>query len=134
MADQLQQIETPAWMLELFKSIDGLNLSEDGGFCIFADDTTLQFGPKTVHGIEAVKRFFTELDEPFITQHFVDVVYQYGNAFFMQGSASLRKKGDPPEKSFQAAPLFNLLWFNDEGKVIRYVVDFPPEAVKDAGF
>ncbi|UHD15692.1 hypothetical protein [Thiocapsa bogorovii] len=134
MADQLQQIETPAWMLELFESIDDLDLSEDGGFRIFADDITLQFGPKTAHGIEAVKQFFTELDAPLITQHFVDVVYRYGNAYFMQGSASLCKKGDPPEKSFQAAPLFNLLWFNDEGKVIRYVVDFPPEAAKSAGF
>lgn len=134
MADHFQQIDTPAWMLELFKSIDDLNLSEDGGFRIFADDITLQFGPKTVQGIKAVKQFFKELDEPLITRHFVDVVYQYGNAFFMQGSASLRKKGDPPEKSFQAAPLFNLLWFNDAGKVIRYVVDFPPEAAKDAGF
>ena len=134
MADHFQQIDTPAWMLELFKSIDDLSLSEDGGFRIFADDITLQFGPKAAQGIKAVKQFFKELDEPLITQHFVDVVYQYGNAFFMQGSASLRKKGDPPEKSFQAAPLFNLLWFNDEGKVIRYVVEFPPEAAKDAGF
>jgi hypothetical protein len=133
MADQLQQIETPAWMLELFKSIDDLNLSEDGGFRFFADDIALQFGPKTAHGIDAVKRFFTELDAPFITQHFVEVVYQYGNAYFMQGSASLRRKDDPPEKAFRGAPLFNLLWFNEEGKVIRYVVDFPPEAGKKAG-
>jgi hypothetical protein len=134
MADSFKRIDTPQWMLELFKSIDELNTAEDSGFRIFADDITLQFGPKTVHGIEDVKQFFVELDAPFITQHFVDVVYQYANAFFMQGSASLRKKGDPPEKSFQAAPLFNLLWFNDDGKVIRYVVDFPPEAAKSAGF
>jgi hypothetical protein len=133
MADHLEKIETPQWMLDLFKAIDTLELSPDGGFSIFADDVTLQFGPKTTHGIEDVKKFFIELDAPFITQHFVDVVYQYGNAYFMQGSASLRKKGDPPEKSFQAAPLFNLLWFNDEGKVIRYVVDFPPDAAKSAG-
>ena len=133
MADHLEKIETPQWMLDLFKAIDTLELSPDGGFSIFADDVTLQFGPKTTHGIEGVKKFFIELDAPFITQHFVDVVYQYGNAYFMQGSASLRKKGDPPEKSFQAAPLFNLLWFNDAGKVIRYVVDFPPDAAKSAG-
>jgi hypothetical protein len=134
MADSFKQIDTPQWMLELFKSIDALDTSEDSGFRVFADDVTLQFGPKTAHGIDAVKKFFVELDAPFITRHFVEVVYQYGKAFFMQGSASLRKKGDPPEKSFQAAPLFNLLWFNDEGKVIRYVVDFPPEAAKSAGF
>jgi hypothetical protein len=134
MADSFKQIDTPQWMLELFRSIDDLDTSDDSGFRIFADEITLQFGPKTAHGIEAVKQFFVELDAPFITRHFVDFVYQYGNAFFMQGSASLRKKGDPPDKSFQAAPLFNLLWFNDEGKVIRYVVDFPPEAAKSAGF
>jgi hypothetical protein len=28
----------------------------------------------------------------------------------------------------EAAPLFNLLWLNGEGKVMRYVVDFPPQA------
>ena len=98
--------------------------------------TTLCFssGPKTTHGIENVKKFFIELDAPFITKHYVDVVYQYDNAYFMQGSAALRKKDDPPEKAFQAAPLFNLLWFNEEGQIIRYVVDFPPELASAAGF
>lgn len=134
MTDQFTKIETPQWMLDLFKSIDDLDVSEDSGFRIFADEVTLQFGPKTTHGIEDVKKFFVELDAPFVTQHFVDVVYQYGDAYFMQGSASLRKKGDPVEKTFSAAPLFNLLWFNKQGKVIRYVVDFPPEAAEEAGF
>ena len=134
MTDQLQQIETPQWMLSLFKSIDDLDTSADSGFQIFADEVVLQFGPKTAHGIENVKKFFIELDAPFITKHFVDVVYQYGNAYFMQGSASLRKKDESSGAEMRAAPLFNLLWFNSEGKVIRYVVDFPPEAAKAAGF
>ena len=133
MTNTFTKIDTPQWMFNLFKSIDDLDVSENSGFRIFADDITLQFGSKTVHGIEHVKKFFVELDEPFITKHFVDVVYQYGDAYFMQGSASLRKKGDPQEKVLKAAPLFNLLWFNKEGKVIRYVVDFPPEAAKEAG-
>ncbi len=60
-------------------------------------------------------------------------MYQYGDAFFMQGSASLRKKDAPQGQELHAAPLFNLLWFNKEGKVIRYVVDFPPEMAKNAG-
>jgi hypothetical protein len=133
MAHEFTKIDTPQWMLDLFKSIDDLDTSEDSGFRIFARDITLQFGTKTAHGIDDVKKFFIDLDAPFITQHFVDVVYQYGNAYFMQGSASLRRKDDPPEKAFRGAPLFNLLWFNEEGKVIRYVVDFPPEAGKKAG-
>ena len=128
MADQLKKIDTPQWMLDLFKAIDTLELSADGGFSIFADDVTLQFGPKTVHGIEDVKKWFVKLDEPFITQHKVANVFQFGRAYFMQGSAVMRKKGDAADKSFEAAPLFNLLWFNEDGKIIRYVVDFPPEA------
>lgn len=134
MTGQFKQIETPQWMLDLFRSIDNLDTSADSGFQIFADDVVLQFGPKTSHGLEDVKKFFVELDAPFITKHYVDVVYQYGNAYFMQGSASLRKKGDIKGEEMRAAPLFNLLWFNDHGKVIRYVVDFPPEAAKAAGF
>jgi len=128
MAEQLKKIDTPQWMLDLFKAIDTLELSPTGGFSIFADDVTLQFGPKTVHGIEDVKKWFVKLDEPFITQHKVATVFQFGRAYFMQGSALMRKKGDTPDKSFEAAPLFNLLWFNEDGKIIRYVVDFPPEA------
>ena len=133
MTDKFTKIDTPQWMLDLFKSIDDLDTSENSGFQIFANDIVLQFGPKTVHGIEEVKKFFVELDAPFITQHLVDVVYRYDTAYFMQGSASLRKKEDPPEKTFQAAPLFNLLWFDKEGKIIRYVVDFPPELASNAG-
>ena len=133
MSHHFQKIDTPQWMLELFKSIDELDTSEGSGFRIFADDVVLQFGTRTAHGIEDVKKFFVELDAPYITQHYVDVVYQYDTAYFMQGSASLRKKGDPPEAAFRGAPLFNLLWFNSEGKVMRYVVDFPPEAGKKAG-
>jgi hypothetical protein len=133
MTDHFEKIATPQWMTALFASIDQLDTSKDSGFGIFADDITLQFGPKTIHGIEEVKKFFMELDAPWITKHLVDVVYRYGNAYFMQGSASLRSAQNPPEKSFQVAPLFNLLWFNEEGKVIRYVVDFPPQAVAAAG-
>ena len=132
MAHRFTRIEPPAWMLELFKSIDDLDTSENSGFRIFADDVALQFGPKTAHGIEDVRKFFIELDAPFITKHLVDVVYQYGDAYFMQGSATLRKKDDPEGKEITAAPLFNLFWFN-EGKVIRYVVDFDPMAAKAAG-
>ena len=52
MTDKFTQIDTPQWMLDLFKSIDELDTSDDSGFRIFANDIVLQFGPKTVHGIE----------------------------------------------------------------------------------
>jgi hypothetical protein len=60
-------------------------------------------------------------------------VFQYGNAYFMQGSAQLRKKDDPTGPMLSAAPLFNILWMNDAGKIIRYVVDFDPEAAAKSG-
>lgn len=134
MTGKLVKIDTPEWMLKLFKAIDELDFSAGGGFEIFADDVTLQFGPETVHGVENVKKFFVKIDEPFITAHYVSEVHQFDRAFFMQGSAKLRKKGDPPEKSFSAEPLFNILWFNEAGKIIRYSVEFPPEAAAHADF
>lgn len=128
MTNGLQEIDAPAWMLDLFKAIDTLDMSEGSGFKVFADDIVMQFGPKTVHGVAEAKAFFTKLDAPFITKHIVDRVFQYGNAYFMQGSAELRKKGDASGATMTAAPLFTLLWFNDDGKIMRYVVDFPPQA------
>jgi len=133
MENKLTAIAAPEWMLRLFQSIDELDFSEGSGFQIFAEDVVMQFGTETVKGLEAVKQFFVTLDAPFITEHRVDTVFQYDRAFVMQGSATLRKKNDPVGRTFEAAPLFNLLWFDDKGKVIRYVVDFPPDAAETSG-
>jgi hypothetical protein len=133
MSDSFKEIDPPAWMLKLFASIDALDMSEGSGFEIFGDNIVMQFGPKGATGIEDVKKFFVKLDEPFITKHLVDRVFQYGKAYFMQGSAQLRKKDDPSGPMLSAAPLFNILWMNDAGKIIRYVVDFDPEAAAKSG-
>jgi hypothetical protein len=126
--DTLTEIETPQWMLDLFKAIDSLDMSAASGINILDQNIVMQFGPKTVHGLEDVKKFFVKLDEPFITKHLVARVFRFGDAYLMQGSAELRKKSDPSGPTISAAPLFNLLWFNEKGKVMRYVVDFPPQA------
>ena len=68
MTDIFLKIDTPRWMLDWFKSIDDLDTSENSGFQIFASDIVLQFDPRTVHGIEELKKFFVELDAPFITR------------------------------------------------------------------
>ena len=128
MTDKLTEIETPQWMLDLFKAIDSLDMSATSGINILDQNIVMQFGPKTVHGLEDVKKFFVKLDEPFITRHLVARVFRFGDAYLMQGSAELRKKSDPSGPTISAAPLFNLLWFNEKGKVMRYVVDFPPQA------
>jgi hypothetical protein len=133
MSNTFTEIQPPEWMLNLFKSIDALDLSAGSGFEIFDDHIVMQFGPSGATGIEDVKKFFVKLDEPFITKHLVDRVFQYGNAYFMQGSAELRRKNDPSGPMLSAAPLFNILWMNDAGKIIRYVVDFDPEAAAKSG-
>jgi hypothetical protein len=134
MPDELKQIETPQWMLDLFKAIDTLDTSEDGGFKIFDENITLCFGPiKTTVGRDACKKFFADLDGPFLTHHGVDVVYQHGDSYFMQGNATIRSPNDPPEKGFTVRPLYNIMWFNKEGKIMRYVVEFPPDAKEKAG-
>ncbi|MFQ6537911.1 MULTISPECIES: hypothetical protein [Aphanothece] len=44
-------------MLELFASIDALDVSVGSGFLVFGGDVVMRFGPETIQGIEAVKDF-----------------------------------------------------------------------------
>jgi hypothetical protein len=128
----MKSLETPQWMLDLFKAIDALDMSPTSGFGIFADDIEMVFGDRVVKGIEAAKQFFVTFDTPFKTVHNVTGVWQVDNAFVMQGSADMLKKGFGPETTFHMSPLFNVLWLNKRGKVERYVVTFPPDAEETA--
>lgn len=128
MDQMMKSVETPQWMLDLFKAIDALDMSPTSGFAIFADDIEMVFGDKVMKGIAAAKQFFVKLDAPFDTVHHVAQVWQVGNAFVMQGSADMLKKGSAPETTFHMSPLFNVIWLDDRGKVARYVVTFPPGA------
>jgi hypothetical protein len=128
MDEMMKSVETPQWMLGLFKAIDALDMSPTSGFVIFADDIEMMFGSVLVKGIAEVKKFFVKLDAPFETVHNVTGVWQVGNAFVMQGSADLRKKGSAPDTTVHVSPLFNVLWLDDRGKVVRYVVTVSPEA------
>jgi hypothetical protein len=47
----------------------------------------------------------------------------------MQGSAELQSTTDRNAETISVDPLFNLLYVNDEGKVVSYVVSAPPEAM-----
>ncbi|MGA3318684.1 MAG: hypothetical protein ABSC64_19885 [Candidatus Korobacteraceae bacterium] len=128
MNEMMKSVETPQWMLDLFKAIDTLDMSATSGFSVFADDIEMVFGDRVLHGIEAAKQFFVALDAPFDTVHNVTGVWQVGNAFIMQGSADLRKKGAAPETTVHVSPLFNVIWLDARGKVSRYVVTMSPDA------
>jgi hypothetical protein len=132
MDKMMKSVETPQWMLELFKAIDALDMSPTSGFAIFADDIEMVFGDKVVKGIAAAKQFFVTFDTPFKTVHNVTGVWQVDNAFVMQGSADMLMKGFAPETTFHMAPLFNVIWLDERGKVVRYVVTFPPGAEESA--
>ena len=128
--EEIQKIETPQWMLDLFKAIDALDFSESAGFSLFTEDVDLVFGSTHVTGIDNVKAFFKKLDEPYSTVHHVKAVFQTGNAYLMQGSAELRSKTDKNAEPIFVEPLFNLLYLNDKGNVTSYVVSAPPESIK----
>lgn len=124
----MKAVAAPQWMLDLFKAIDALDMSSTSGFSVFADDIEMMFGNVPVKGIAAVKQFFIKLDAPFDTVHNVTGVWQIGDAFVMQGSADLRKKGAAPETAVHVSPLFNVIWLDERGKVVRYVVTVSPAA------
>jgi hypothetical protein len=126
---KLTKVATPVWMLDLFKALDTLDTSENSGFKIFDENVTMQFGANTVNGLDNVKQFFIKLDTPLITKHFVAEVFQCDSVYLMNGGAEISKKGGPEGEKIQAAPVFNLFWFNQQGKVIKYVADAPPEAM-----
>jgi hypothetical protein len=130
MHEEMKKIETPQWMLDLFKAIDALDFSENAGFSLFTEDVDLVFGSEHVTGIDSVKTFFKKLDEPYSTVHHVKAVFQTGSAYIMQGSAELQSNTDKNAEPIIVEPLFNLLYLNDKGKVSNYVVSAPPEAIK----
>jgi len=132
-ADLMQKIAPPPWMLGMFKAIDTLDMSPTGGFSAFADDLHMNFFGENVQGKENVKAFFTKLDAPLITEHFVTGVWQTGNAYVVQGHATARKKGEPVEKNMEADLFFNLIWANAAGKVVEYIVSLPPGLRNELG-
>jgi hypothetical protein len=126
----IQKIDTPQWMLDLFKAIDALDFSENGGFSLFTEDVDLLFASNHVTGIDNVKAFFKKLDEPYTTVHHIEAVFQTGNSYLMQGSAELQSNSDKNAEPIFVKPLFNLLYLNDKGKVNSYVVSAPPAVIK----
>jgi hypothetical protein len=127
MDQAMNTVATPRWMLDLFKAVDTLDISPKTGYPTFyAADVDAAFGPQVFKGVDAVKKFLWDLDEPFVTKHNVTSVSQVGNAFVMLGSADLTKKGAGPETMTHVAPLINVFWLNEQGKIARWVVTFPP--------
>jgi hypothetical protein len=129
----MKKIATPQWILAMFKAIDTLDMSPTGGFSVFDDNAHMNFNGESVQGKENVKAFFAKLDTPLITEHFVTGVWQAGNGYVVQGSATVRKKGDPVEKTLQIPNGFNLIWVNEAGKIVNLIVSRPPGKGKELG-
>jgi hypothetical protein len=123
---QIEKVEPPQWMVDLFKAIDELDFSPSSGFEILTDDIQMNFVNQQLSGIENVKTFFNKLDGPMITHHYITTVLKTGNCYIMKGTATLRKKGESEDHDMKLDPLMNILWLNGEGKVARYIVDVPP--------
>jgi len=129
----MKAIATPKWMLDLFKAVDALDTSPASGFqTYYAADVDAAFGPQSMKGVDAVKKFLVDLDEPFVSKHHVTSVSQVGNAYVMLGSADLTKKGAPASTMTHIAPLINVFWLDEKGKITRWVVTFPKGMEKGA--
>lgn len=134
MNDQIMlPIETPQWMLDLFKSIDALDMSEAGGLSCFDENIEMHFGSNQVHGLAAVKDYFVKFDSPFKTVHNVTGVWKSGKMFMLQGSADVAKADDCSGETVHVAPLINIYWLNEQGKVELYIVTFPPAIARAQG-
>ena len=131
---QVEEIEAPQWMVDLFKSIDELDFSESSGFQIMADDIQMNFINQQLRGIDNVKAFFNKLDGGMVTKHYITTVLKIGDdCFIMKGTASLKEKGASDDTTMSVDPLMNLLWLNEDGKVARYIVDVAPSISSQAG-
>jgi hypothetical protein len=131
MKQPMKAIATPQWMLDFFKAVDALD--KDAFARFLAADIHEVFGEQVEHGVDGVTKFLFALDEDFVTKHHVNAVWQIGNAFVMHGDVDLTKKGAPPETKTNLAPLINVFWLNEQGKIASHVVTFPPGA-KPAGY
>ncbi|GEM81317.1 hypothetical protein [Vibrio superstes] len=126
MKTQMKKIEIPIWLPKLFQAIDSLDFSENSGFEILRDDIVMQFGQEMIVGIETAKAYFKKIDEPYITEHFIHDVYQVGSAIIMHGGAQITEKQNL-DNVIVVDTLLNILWLDENNRVERYVVDYPPE-------
>ncbi len=132
MDQPLKAIPTPQWMLDLFKKIDALDTSPTGFPSYYADDVDAAFGPQVFKGVEGVKKFLVDLDAPFVTKHIVTSCEQVGNCIVALCSADLTKKGAPASSTLHVAPLIDIFWLNEQGKINRWVVTFQKGLEKGA--
>ncbi len=131
MDQTMKPIPTPQWMLDFFSAVDALDTPKFSS--LLAADMHEVFGEQVEHGVESVTKAFYALDADFVTKHSVTAVWQIENAFVMNGNCDLTKKGAGPEATTHLAPLINVFWLNDQGKIASHVVTFPP-AAKPAGY
>ena len=126
MDQMMKSVETPQWMPRSFQRRSmhwTCPPRPDSPF----SPTRLKwgFGNNLVKGIAEVKKFFVTFDTPFKTVHNVTRVWQVANAFVMQGSADMLKKGFGPETTFHMSPLFYVIWLDERGKVVPLRCDLP---------
>jgi len=126
-------VPTPQWMLDLFTAIDALDTSDKTGYqYYFAEDVDAAFGTTVLKGREAVKNFLIQLDDPFVTKHLVTSIMQIDNCLTVLCSADLTKKGAPASSKLHVAPLVDIFWLDEKGKINRWVVTFPKGLEKGA--
>ncbi|MFE9425742.1 nuclear transport factor 2 family protein [Kitasatospora sp. NPDC006697] len=86
--------EAPGWVNAFMHEIDTLEFAT--AFATNLDQNTeMIFGTARVHGVEAIKDFFVQIDAPLTTTHEVIETWTVGDVLILRGEATIAKKTEP---------------------------------------
>jgi hypothetical protein len=106
---------TPQWLLQIFEEIDAQKFGE--GFSHMTEDTDLYLGTAHVHGVEAIKEFFLEIDRDLnVTHRAIESWTAEGGVCLTRLEATVAKKAEPDKVVH--APSVNVTYL-EEGEPVR---------------
>lgn len=100
----------PEWVLQIMREIDTLTFGD--GFAHMTSDTEMYFGTARVVGVEAIKTFFVEIDEPLdITHDVLEFWTAVDGVCLLRGEATMAKKTEPDK--IVRAPFMHIFYLDD---------------------
>ena len=104
----------PQWLLQIFDEIDAQEFGD--GFSHMTEDTDLYLGTAHVHGVEAIKEFFLEIDRDLNVTHRAIESWTAGGVCLTRLEATVAKKAEPDKVVH--VPSVNVAYL-EEGESVR---------------
>ncbi|QIS22770.1 nuclear transport factor 2 family protein [Nocardia terpenica] len=102
--------QPPRWVHQIMHEIDTLSFGD--GFAHLTDETEMYFGTAHIVGVEAIRAFFVQIDEPLhITHEVLEFWTAPGGVCFLRGEATMAKKTAPDE--VVQAPFMHIFYLSD---------------------